>query len=278
MTARIGVCSWSLLPATAKDLAQRVQATGMDAVQLALDPVRTGAMPVDDVEMQFGAGGIRLVSGMVAMAGEDYSTLDSIRRTGGVVPDATWSANLEAARENARLAKRLGIGLVTFHAGFVPHHAGDNARDTLIDRVKRIADVFAASDVRIALETGQEDAGTMLALMESLVTHRVGVNFDPANMILYGMGDPVSSLELLAPFVRQLHVKDAISSNVPGTWGVEVAVGAGEVRWSSFFDTITRRGIAADLIIEREAGDDRMEDIRSAAERVRKEHAEQTRG
>ena len=278
MIARIGVCSWSLLPATAKDLAQRVQGTGLDAVQLALDPVRTGAMPVDEVEMHIGAGGIRLLSGMMAMAGEDYTTLDSIRRTGGVVPDATWSPNLKAAHENARLAKRLGIRLVTFHAGFVPHHAEDNSRDKLIDRLKRIADVFAASDVQIALETGQEDAGTMLALMESLVTHHVGVNFDPANMILYGMGDPVSSLDILAPFVRQLHVKDAISSNAPDAWGVEVPVGAGQVDWRSFFHTITRRRIGADLIIEREAGDRRVEDVRAAAERVRREHAEQMRG
>jgi sugar phosphate isomerase/epimerase len=277
VTSRIGVCSWSLLPASAEDLAQRVQATGLDAVQLALDPVRTGVMPVDEVEMQFGAGGIRLLSGMMAMAGEDYSTLDSIRRTGGIAPDATWSANLEAAQENARLAKRLGMRLVTFHAGFVPHHAGDNSRDTLIDRLKRIADVFAASDVQIALETGQENAGTMLALMESLATHHVGVNFDPANMILYGMGDPVSSLDILAPFVRQLHVKDAISSNEPDAWGVEVPVGAGEVDWRSFFDTIRRRGIRADLVIEREAGDRRIEDVRAAAERMRREHTEQMR-
>jgi sugar phosphate isomerase/epimerase len=114
--------------------------------------------------------------------------------------------------------------------------------------------------------------------MESLVTHHVGVNFDPANMILYGMGDPVSALDMLAPFVRQLHVKDAISSNAPDAWGVEVPVGAGVVDWRSFFDTITRRGIGGDLIIEREAGDRRIEDVRAAAERVRREHAEQMRG
>ncbi|MFZ4576545.1 MAG: sugar phosphate isomerase/epimerase family protein, partial [Phycisphaerales bacterium] len=92
----------------------------------------------------------------------------------------------------------------------------------------------------------------------------VGVNFDPANMILYGMGDPVESLRALMPHVMQVHLKDATPSATPGQWGAEVPLGAGAVDWSSFFATLRAAGYAGDLCIEREAGEQRIEDIRTA--------------
>lgn len=272
MSTRFGVCSWSLQPASVEQLVDRVSACGLSAVQLALDPVRTGVMQVDMVERAFRDSGITILSGMMAMEGEDYTTLASIRRTGGLVPDSTWAANLAAAQENARIAKRLGIELVSFHAGFVPHHADDPRRTLLIERLAQIAEAFAEHDVSIALETGQEDAGTMLALLIALQAHGIGVNFDPANIILYGMGDPVAALDVLAPFVRQAHIKDAVASGKEGEWGHEVPVGEGEVEWQSFFQRIGGLGLHIDPVIEREAGDHRIADIRKAVDVVRTFH------
>jgi L-ribulose-5-phosphate 3-epimerase len=90
------------------------------------------------------------------------------------------------------------------------------------------------------------------------------VNFDPANMLLYGSGDPIEALRLLVPFVKQVHVKDATKSPKPGVWGEEVPVGTGEVNWKAFFKTLREGGFDGDLIIEREAGDNRVGDIRHA--------------
>jgi L-ribulose-5-phosphate 3-epimerase len=264
VSGRIGVCSWSLEPAGARDLVRSTLACGLDAVQLALDPVRTGEMPLGDVHDELSNGGITVLSGMMAMVGEDYTTLESIQRTGGIVPDETWPANLAAASANARIARELGIRLITFHAGFVPHDSGDVRQRVLVERVRRIGDVFAQQDVSTALETGQETAATMLALIELLGGADVGVNFDPANMILYGMGDPVAALDLLAPHVRMVHIKDAIPAPTPGTWGAEVPVGEGAVDWSSFFGLLHARGLRPDLVIEREAGERRVVDVRTA--------------
>src|SRR6185436_20556563 len=93
------------------------------------------------------------------------------------------------------------------------------------------------------------------------------------NMLLYDMGEPVAALLDLAHWVRQIHVKDARRTSQPGTWGTEVPVGTGEVDWARFFDVVAERRLAVDLLIEREAGDDRLGDIRRARALVERELA-----
>lgn len=264
----IAVCSWSLQPANPEELVERTLACGVRAVQLHLDPIREFRWRADETASRFRAAGIRVVSGMMSMKDEDYSTLESIRETGGVRPDATWPDNFRAAEGNAILAQRLGLRLVTFHAGFLPHEPDHPLRLTMIDRLRQLAGVFAARGVAIALETGQESAPTLLSVLDE-INHalppfqRIGVNFDPANMILYGMGDPIEALASLMPHVRQVHIKDATPSNAP-VWGTEVAVGTGQVDWPRFFQVLGQHGYRADLVIEREAGDSRIEDVRKA--------------
>lgn len=264
MTGRVGVCSWSLEPFGPADLARKVRACGLDWVQLALEPLRTGAWRIDETKHELAASGVRVLSGMMAMAGEDYATLESIRRTGGVRPDATWDLNLAAARECAALARDLGLPLVTFHAGFIPERDEDPERTKVIERVRALVDAFAECGVKVGLETGQESPGGMTRALLDLRRPGAGVNLDPANMILYGMGDPVEALDSLHEWVRQIHVKDAVVSRTPGTWGVEVPVGFGGVDWKAFFTVLRTRGVACDFVIEREAGDARIDDVRRA--------------
>jgi sugar phosphate isomerase/epimerase len=262
------VCSWSLRPEGPEVLVERVRAVGVGAVQLALDPLRTGAWDTDRTVALLGEAGIEIRSGMMAMEGEDYSTLEAIRVTGGVRPDAHWDANREAASANARLANELGVPLVTFHAGFLPEEHGPE-RVELIARLREIVDRFAEHDVAVAFETGQERAETLLACLDELERPAAGVNFDPANMILYAMGEPVDALARLARRVRQIHVKDARRTATPGTWGTEVVVGTGRVDWQAFFATLAEAGFTGPLAIEREAGDQRVADIQTAHTFVR---------
>lgn len=262
MSERLGVCTWSLQPENPKDLGEKLRAVGVDYAQLALEPVRSGRWTFEETVVSIAKTGVELVSGMMEMAGEDYSTLESIARTGGVRMDSTWEANLAAARENAKLARRFSLDLVTFHAGFLPHDRGDPERAKLIDRLRQIVDAFAAEGVDVAFETGQESAMTLLGVLEE-IDRDVGVNFDPANMILYGMGDPVEALKLLAPCVSQVHAKDAVPTERAGTWGQEVVVGEGAVDWEAFLEVVDS-DCPVDLMIEREAGDRRVPDIVTA--------------
>jgi sugar phosphate isomerase/epimerase len=267
--ARLGVCSWSLQPRTPAELVERVRATGADAVQLALDPLRTGRWPEHEARAALEAAGIAVLSGMASMHGEDYASLASIRETGGLRPTRHWRANLRAARENAALAARLGLRMMSFHAGFLPDERADPERDVLLERLAAIADACAAEGVVVALETGQERAATLLAVLAELARPTLGVNFDPANMLLYGTDDPVAALTALRPHVRQAHVKDARRSTVPGAWGAEVPVGAGEVDWPAVLDLLAGPGPPCDLLVEREAGEDRVGDVRAALELLR---------
>jgi L-ribulose-5-phosphate 3-epimerase len=270
--SRIGVCSWSLRSAGPAELVQSLRECGVRRVQLHLDPIRTLEWRADETAGLLRGAGIQIVSGMMSTKGEDYSTLESIKVTGGVRPDSTWEENVRVAEGDAIAAARLGISLVTLHAGFLPHDPGDE-RTKLVERIAKVAEIFANRRIRVALETGQEDARTLnavLAEVNSLLPHyaHVGVNFDPANMILYGMGDPVEALTLLAPHIMQVHIKDAKPSDSLGEWGAEMPYGQGSVHWDKFFAALQAVNYAGNFLIEREAGENRVADIKLAVQAV----------
>jgi sugar phosphate isomerase/epimerase len=262
----VGVCSWSLQAASPAELVAHIRACGLSAVQLHLDPLRTGAWDERATTDALGEAGVRLLSGMWTPVGEDYSTLETIRETGGLRPDRHWDANLAAAKQNAALARRLGLGLVTFHAGFLPHDAHDPERAKLLLRLRAIVDVYADCGVELGFETGQETAETLEHVLQELDRPRAGVNFDPANMILYGMGEPLAALRRLVPWVKQLHIKDALPPAAPGQWGSEVRVGSGAVDWNAFLALASAALPRVHRCIEREAGATRIDDIRAAHE------------
>jgi len=268
MSARLGVCSWSLCPKGSRELAESVQACGLRWVQLALAPLRSGDWSLDKTARALANSGIGIASGMIAMRGEDYTSLETIRETGGVRPDEHWDENARAAVDSAKLAAELNIKLVSFHAGFLPHNGQELVRRLMVERVRTIADAFGAHDIRVALETGQEDAETLLRVLQEIDRPNVGVNFDPANMLLYGMGDPHEALEQLAPHVMQVHVKDATPSDDPEEWGTEVPVGKGAVDWKRFFEVLNDKVGPVDRMIEREAGEERVADVLRAAKLV----------
>jgi L-ribulose-5-phosphate 3-epimerase len=261
----LGVCSWSLRPTSPEQLAGTLARIGTSSVQLALDPIAQSEWSEIESFNRLAAAGITVASGMIGMRGEDYSTLETIARTGGVRLDEHWAFNLENAKRAARIAARRGVPLVTFHAGFIPHHAGPE-RDVMIRRLREIADVFDDRGVRVGFETGQESAETLLEALAELDRPHVGVNFDPANMLLYGMGDPIAALAKLAPRAVQVHIKDANATKTAGTWGEEVVVGTGQVAWDRFFATMRSAGLwgSVGMMIEREAGESREKDIAQA--------------
>jgi L-ribulose-5-phosphate 3-epimerase len=270
----LAVCSWSLKAGSSTDLAALVVRCGVSGVQLHLDPLRTGEWNAAATAADLTAAGLEIVSGMMAMEGEDYTTLESIARTGGVRPDATWERNLTAAHANAEVARGLGLDLVTFHAGFVPHDADDPERATIVSRTRAVAAAFRDRGVRVALETGQETAANLETFLAEIndgiePSMRVGVNFDPANMILYGTGEPIDALRRLLPWILQAHMKDARRASRRGEWGQETPAGQGEVNWKDFFRVLRQAPGLRGIVIEREGGEQRVADVQRAAEVAR---------
>ena len=259
LSHHIGICSWSLGSKTPQGLASDMRKCGISAVQLALVPLVVDSHWVECSAI-LSKSGVSILSGMFEPVGEDYSTLETIAKTGGVRQDSTWQKTLELAIQTSQIASNLGLSLVTFHAGFLPH-AACKERTKMLDRLAHIAEIFHSNGSSIAFETGQENAAVLLGVLEELAIPNIGVNFDPANMILYAQGDPVESIKKLEPWVRQVHIKDAIATKIEGRWGNEVIVGEGDVDWPSFLAAIPE---GVDLIIEREAGDERIDDIQKA--------------
>jgi len=261
--SRLAVCSWSLQPADPGQLVEQLRAVGLNRVQLDLDPFRERPDAWSGAPELFGRAGIEVVSGMFRTVGEDYSTLESIRVTGGLVPDATWEQNWANLQVTVETARRLGLRLVMFHAGFVPHDTRSPLWVKLVDRIRRVARLFDAAGITLCCETGQETGPDLKAFLMQLNEPNLAVNFDPANMLLYHNGDPIEALRLVGQWVKSCHLKDARVTKVPGTWGEEVVVGTGQVDWPAFFRTLDGLEFDGYLCLEREAGDQRVEDLRA---------------
>ena len=261
----LAFCSWSTQPKCPNCLIENARQIGISRVQLHLNPVFETPDDWAEAGSKLADAGLTIVSGMFTPKGEDYTTPATIKATGGVVPDEHWQDNLIAFHKTADAAKALGLKFVSLHAGFIPE---DDAvvHNNLVGRLRELGDILkdkAGAD--LLLETGQETAESLDRFLAEVDRESVAVNFDPANMILYGMGDPIAAAAKLAPRIRQVHIKDATAPPEPGQWGAEVAVGTGEVSWDAFIKTLVQAGYEGDLVIEREAGEDRIGDIKQAA-------------
>lgn len=268
LSHQLAVCSWSLQPESPKALAEALDVIGIRRTQIAMDAIRRGGAWSDGIA-RLDDLGITVTSAMFEAVGEDYSTLDTIRETGGIVPDATWPDTFAHFKQMVRMAEHAGLKHVTFHAGFMPHDPYDAAYKKLATRVAQVADLFADHGLTCCLETGQEEAPALSDFLRRLNKANVGVNFDPANLILYGKGDPIAGLRTLLPHVVSCHIKDALATTTPGTWGTEVVVGTGEVHWAEFFAILAGAKFPGTLAIEREAGDQRVADVQAAHRFVR---------
>lgn len=267
----IGVCSWSLRPVDMADMVGKARQAGLEHVQLALLPLLSAEESARKRDLEvLTASGLTLTAGMINFDGEDYASIAIIRDTGGLVPEALWPARREVAMAGGKLAGQMGLKALSMHIGFIPPSNQPRYAE-LVARIREVAAGYAEAGVDLLMETGQEDAGELLKFINDLAVKNVHVNFDPANMILYGAGDPIEAVQTLGRHIRQVHIKDATLSSQPGvTWGEEVAFGTGQVNVKAFLAALREVGYSGPLVIEREAGNDRMGDVRKAIETLRR--------
>jgi sugar phosphate isomerase/epimerase len=185
--------------------------------------------------------------------GESYADIPTVKRTVGLVPAATRSARVTELKSIADFARQLNVDVVGVHLGFVPHDATDPDYLQLISLTRDICDHCRTNRQSLHLETGQEPADVLIRFLDDVERDNIFVNFDPANMILYGAGEPLPALEQLGARIRSVHCKDAIWSDRPGgTWGREVPLGEGDVDFAAFLGVLKRIGYEGPLTIERE--------------------------
>jgi sugar phosphate isomerase/epimerase len=192
-----------------------------------------------------------------AYIGEDYADISTVQRTVGFVPPDTRAERELRTLAVADFAAELGVRGIATHIGFVPEDTSSPDYVAVRDTVRRVCDHSARHGQTFALETGQESAPALLDFLLSAQRANLGINFDPANMILYGTGDPIAALDTLAPHVLTVHCKDGDwpPRAIHGALGSEQPLGQGSVGMERFVTKLKEIGYKGPLTIEREASD-----------------------
>ncbi len=206
------------------------------------------------------AAGITVTCVFGGFDGESYADIPTTIRTVGLVPEATRAARVAEMTEISDFAKLLGCPAVGLHIGFVPEDRKSTNYRNLIAATQDLLDHVNGNAQTLHLETGQESADHLLEFIHDVERDNLFINFDPANMILYGSGEPIAALKKVGHLVRSVHCKDAkwAAPDQRGkSWGSEVALGDGDVGMETYLRTLLDLGYTGPLTIEREIAHDR---------------------
>jgi sugar phosphate isomerase/epimerase len=201
---------------------------------------------------------------------ESYADIPTVVRTVGLVPEKTRADRLAQMMAISDFARALGCDTVALHLGFVPHEVTSPDFGPIVDVTTRLCDHCRGNEQFLHLETGQETADCLLTFISEVGRDNLKINFDPANMILYGTGEPIETLRKVGHRVRSVHCKDALWSEQPGkTWGTEVALGTGSVGLRDYLQTLKDIGYVGPLTIEREIPQDPQRQLAEIGSAVR---------
>jgi L-ribulose-5-phosphate 3-epimerase len=184
--------------------------------------------------------------------------------TVGLVPLATRKERCCIIKRASDFAAEIGVGSVTTHIGFVPESPSDPLYPGLIADLKDIALHCKSKGQFFCFETGQETPVTMLRMIEDIEVDNLGINFDPANLILYGKANPIDALGILGRFVRGVHVKDGRYPTNGRELGTETVLGEGQVNIPLFLSKLNELGYKGALTIEAEIAGMQQEEIQKA--------------
>ena len=259
----IGVMFWAGRDATETIRELKALGAGCGQIGVAGDTPLAGAAAMWKAAMA--AEDFPVVTAFCAYNGESYADIPTVQRTVGFIPPQTRDEREQRTYEVSDFAREVGIPSIATHIGFVPEDDTDPDYMAVRGMVRRICDRAAKNHQTFALETGQEPADTLLRFLIDVNRRNLGINFDPANMILYGTGDPVDALGTLAQHVLSVHCKDGDwpPKGVPGALGEEKPLGQGAVGIPRFIQKLKSIGFNGPLNIEREAPDaaQRLRDI-----------------
>ncbi|MBL8178023.1 MAG: sugar phosphate isomerase/epimerase [Bryobacterales bacterium] len=238
-----------------RDTVPRIKSLGVRCGQLGIGgDVPMNAAAAAEWKSTLDAEDFTVFTCFAAYNGENYADIPTVQQTVGFIPPATRVEREARTIELSDFAAALGVKSIACHIGFVP--ADDRHPDYIAVKamVQRICDHAAKHGQTFALETGQEPARTLLHFLKDLGRDNIGINFDPANMILYGTGDPIEALGILAPHVISVHAKDGDwpPTGVEGALGTERPLGQGSVGMPRFVAKLKEIGYKGAMNIERE--------------------------
>ena len=240
---------------------------GIPTAQIIIpDSKRRNAAGAEELKNKLANAGVSPTVVFCGFEGESYADIPTVVKTVGLVPKQTRKERFEETKSMSDFAKLMDVPITALHLGFIPEDFNDPEYQGIVNVTQELCDHCKANGQRLHLETGQETAETLLQFIADVDRINLAVNFDPANMILYGTGEPIVALKLIGKHVKSVHCKDAKWSAKPKIeWGEEVPLGQGDVGMENFLRTLKEIGYIGPLTIEREiSGEQQIKDIGKA--------------
>jgi L-ribulose-5-phosphate 3-epimerase len=241
----------------------KVRALGVPSAQIFVDEFHSG---LDDrLRKALETYHIEATSVVVGGPGKEVWDFYGGPLTIGVVPRETRGARVAHIKKASDFAKECGIAAIQTHCGFIPENPNDALYKETVETIRELAECCKRNGQNLRYETGQETPVTLVRTMQDVGTDNQGVNFDLANLILYGKANPVDAIELLGPYIQGIHAKDGLWPTDPKRLGKEVPIGKGKVDFSRIISRLKEIDYRGAVTIEREiSGPHQMEDVRAA--------------
>jgi L-ribulose-5-phosphate 3-epimerase len=215
--------------------------------------------------------GIEVTSIVVGGPGKEVWDFYEGPLTIGLVPRETRVARVAHIKKASEFAKDCGVAAVQTHCGFIPENPNEELYKETVAAMREVAQYCRRNGQNFRYETGQETPITLVRAIRDVGLDNQGVNFDLANLILYGKANPVDAIEILGPYVQGIHAKDGLWPRNPKDLGEEVAIGKGKVDFARIIARLKEMKYPGAVTIEREiSGAQQMEDVRGAKEYLEK--------
>jgi sugar phosphate isomerase/epimerase len=241
---------------------EAVKELGIPTVQLSYPAHLDNPEGIGRIKRAVEETGVEITTVFCSFPGESYADIPTVQRTVGLVPESTRAERVAKIDEISSFAQKLGVDRVAAHIGFVPEDHNDPIYPMMVETVQGICDRLATRGQVFALETGQETAKGLRHFIDDLKRDNIRVNFDPANMILYGNDNPIEALDLLVEWMDGVHCKDGNWPTQENQLGHETPLGEGAVNIPEWIKKLLALGFTGPLTIEREiSGEEQKRDI-----------------
>lgn len=269
---KIGVIT-SLRPERQDALFEAVRAFGLETCQLSTwSPETLTDELAGKVVAQSRETGVGVAALWAGLPGPRKWNFTEGPTTLGLVPPQYRAERVASLKASAEFAKKIGTPAIVTHCGFIPENMTDAEYPGVVEAIREVAEHCASLGLEFWFETGQETPVVLLRTIQRVGTGNLGVNLDPANLLLYGKGNPLDALFVFGQYVRNIHVKDGFPPTDGDSLGKEAKVGQGMVRFPEFVAKLKGIGFGGEWIIEREIaeGEEKNRDIRETAEDLRR--------
>jgi L-ribulose-5-phosphate 3-epimerase len=183
----------------------------------------------------------------------------------GLVPPDLRAVRVPLMKHFSDVIRDVGIRDIVCHIGFIPDDENDPVYVSFLQTMEEVCSHFEANGQNCLVETGCELASTLRRTILDLHADNFFVNFDSANVILYGKSNPLDCVDLFGEWIRGCHMKDGVWPNRDETLGHETALGEGQVDFPVLVRRMKEKGFGGPYTIEREvSGPEQDKGIRQA--------------